>query len=1029
MNTSLRPGGRGLDVCFAGSTITLVMLATVWVAPASAQTGPAVCSAERAQALVPSDPARCAKMAAAVRDPSALPLDEYETLLGDFLRAFCHRDEAAGWERDKGVRDVGPFIATLSGGAWSGKPYGTHEPVVIWYSPEMIEWMDRFRPPEEADAPEHEDPVPDGAIMIKEMFPAPAATCDHIDPLHLLPTSGAAVMVRDRDASVDGWFWGWFGWSGWDPDWPAGPTNRYPYMGFGQYCVNCHASARDNLTFASLRNVEGQPGEPLVFLSQHFFDSGDPDGHHRLVTLPTDDAPRLGEPLYRYNDSFVTQVPATSLPRPTWESVSRMPSETYDNVWVRADGPTAADTFITSDQCIGCHDAGGTGLQFDMTAPNPHGDNLLNLSPYATWRTSPMGLGGRDPIFYAQLASETDTFHPDLAPQVQDVCLGCHGVLGQRQFAIDGAGTDTVACEDLEDPASRHRCFLRAYANIKPFPADQDPHDLARYGALARDGISCTACHRMLVGDGDGPAIDRPENRGVAARQAFLNPDNEGFARSFTGSFLVGPPDELLGPFEDPKPKPMEHSLGIAPVHDEKIRASELCGSCHTVHLPVLRDGEVLEYTYEQTTYPEWAFSDFRTGTTANGGKLPAGPGATPESCQQCHMPSQDDNGVPFKSKIAGIQEYSNFPQAEYNLEPEDIDLEVREGFARHTLVGLNVFFINMAQQFPDVLGIRTQDPMLVSRGLDPLLLTEQAMLDQASNDTATVTVEPPKWRGSTIHVTVAIESMVGHKFPSGVGFRRAFLTFEVADATGRVLWASGRTSDAGVIVDQNGDPVAGELWWKDDCSARKTPGQVIHQPHYQKITAQDQVQIYQELVTAPADVADPNCGHDAVPGGRLTTSFLSICGHVKDNRILPRGFLGYDDRVAISRALGAGPDLAEDTSPHAVGDDPEYRTGGGDRIEYEIDLSEVDGTPATVRATLNYQAIPPFYLQDRFCTSKSADTQRLYFLAGHLNLEGTAAEGWKLEVTDSGSVSVPAREAYAEDAPASPRRRAETPR
>ena len=42
-------------------------------------------------------------------------------------------------------------------------------------------------------------------------------------------------------------------------------------MGFGQYCTNCHASAKDNSTFASLKNIKGEPGEPLVFLSQNFF--------------------------------------------------------------------------------------------------------------------------------------------------------------------------------------------------------------------------------------------------------------------------------------------------------------------------------------------------------------------------------------------------------------------------------------------------------------------------------------------------------------------------------------------------------------------------------------------------------------------------------------------------------------------------------------------------------------------------------------------------------------------------------------
>ena len=56
----------------------------------------------------------------------------------------------------------------------------------------------------------------------------------------------------------------------------------------------------------------------------------------------------------------------------------------------------------------------------------------------------------------------------------------------------------------------------------------------------------------------------------------------------------------------------------------------------------------------------------------------------------------------------------------------------------------------------------------------------------------------------------------------------------------------------------------------------------------------------------------------------------------------------------------------------------------------------------ASIRATLFYQAIPPFYLQDRFCTATGDDTQRLQFLAGHLNLDGTQAQHWKLMITDA---------------------------
>lgn len=954
--------------------------------PAAAQSS---CSAEQPSALLPQDPALCARLAPVIRRPSGLSLEKYEEALGSFLRSFCHRDASAGWKRDKRVRDTGPFTATLQDGQWTGTYHGTHAPVVVWYSPEMLSWMRANRPVEESSAPATIASVPDGAVIVKEMFPAPAGACAGVDPVRLLPTSGAAVMVRDRAGSQDGWFWGWFGWSGWNPDYPTDSTNRYPYMGFGQYCVNCHASAQDNHTFSSLRNVEGEPGEPLVFLSQHFFNPKPVASHHRLVSLPTDDAPRLGQPHYLYNRGFTDAVPAGRLPRPTWETVSRLPSETYDNVWVKAGPVTAASQFVTSSQCLGCHDAGGTGLQFDMTAPNPHGGNLLNFSPYATWKTSPMGLGGRDPVFYAQLASETETFHPGASPVVQDVCLGCHGIAGQRQYKID----------DPADCKSSH--FLREYTRAVPFPEDDR---LAPYGALARDGINCTACHRMLPGEGpESPAISQPQNRCVKERQDFLNPENKGFAKTFTGSFLVGPPDELIGPFADPRTRPMEQAFALKPVQALSIRSSEVCGSCHTVHLPVMSGGKVIGHTYEQTTYPEWAFSAYRTGETPQG-KLPKEAGPLAESCQSCHMPSKDADGKPYRSKIAGIQEHGNFPQTEYALGAKDLDLPVREGFARHTLVGLNVFFVKMAQQFPDVLGIRTQDPMLVGKGLDPLLLTEQAMLDQASNSTARIAVSSVERREGKLAATVRIDNEVGHKLPSGVGFRRAFVELSVLDGNGNVLWASGRTNGAGVIVDESGRPVAGELWWKDDCSARLHPDELVFQPHYEVIRRQDQAQIYQELVTAPSG-KNPECGLKAKARPPLTTSFLSICGRAKDNRILPQGFLPLADRTEIALALGARAELAEDVEPHGVGRDPDYRGGGGDSLVYEVDLAGLAGAPVAVQAKLYYQATPPFYLQDRFCTSRSEDTQRLYFLAGHLNLEGTAAKDWKLEVVSTGPV------------------------
>ncbi|HTW69099.1 MAG TPA: cytochrome P460 family protein [Acetobacteraceae bacterium] len=964
-----------------------------------------LCADEQSEPQVPKDLALCAKLDPIVRKPGALPLDQYETALNTYVSAMCHRNTAAGWQMDKTVRDTGPFIATLSGGAWSGSYNGTHAPVLIWYSPEMMAWLHANRPSDPAKTPAHLAPIPDGAMMVKEMYsPPPASACRIPDLLRLRPnTQGMAVMVRDSAAAVDGWFWAAVGWKGWTPDWPPPASNSLALAGFGQYCLNCHASAADNQTFASLSNIKGEPGTFLNFLSEDFFQQQSSQIVTRFSHVLVHQRQR------REAEAKVVQLPGiASLAflralRPPFAAVLSapaaldLPSQSYDHTWIPGGGPNPHSAFVTSDQCVGCHTAGGTGLQYEMTTPSADG-TVLNLSPYGTWRTSPMGLAGRDPIFFAQLASETQTFHAALSPKVQDTCLGCHGILGQRQAAIDSP--PTAPCPD----------FLRATLNAVPYPDNNPTAPLAPFGALGRDGVSCMSCHHMVLGKAETAKYqDAPQNRCVAQRQDFLNPENVGFARTFTGSFFVGATDRLAGPFKDPKQVPMQHALGITPEDGATvIKSAELCGTCHTVHLPVLRDAQTLGYSYEQTTYPEWAFSAYRTGDTPDG-KLPSGAGTLAESCQGCHMQTTDSTGKPFRSKIASIQENSTFPQVDNGLPAKDIDLPVRDGFARHTLVGLNVFLIDMAQQFSEMLGIAVQDPMLGSMGVPPLDLTKQAMFQQAANSTATVGVSAVQVTNGTLSATVTVTNKSGHKFPSGVGFRRAFIDFRVLDADGNVLWESGRTDRAGVIVDQHGQPVAGELWWKPDCSGLINPDSNPHQPHYEVISHQDEAQIYQELVTAPPVTGVAQCGPMAKPTGRLTTSFLSICAKLKDNRLLPKGFLPLAQRIAIAKALGAGADMAEDTNAVGVDGDPDYGNGsGGDTLRYQVSLADVSGKPATVEARLYDQATPPFFLQDRFCTAQGSDRDRLAYIASTLNLSQSPAQDWKLFLVSSGTVAVP---------------------
>lgn len=104
-------------------------------------------------------------------------------------------------------------------------------------------------------------------------------------------------------------------------------------------------------------------------------------------------------------------------------------------------------------------------------------------------------------------------------------------------------------------------------------------------------------------------------------------------------------------------------------------------------------------------------------------------------------------------------------------------------------------------------------------------------------------------------------------------------------DAADKVIWESGRTNLAGVLTDQNSQPIAGELWWKEDCSAPvNSPGNNPHQPHYRTISQQDQVQIFQELVTTPAS-ASAECSRHAEPSddpvrGVWKSLPWSPCGH-----------------------------------------------------------------------------------------------------------------------------------------------------
>ncbi len=153
-------------------------------------------------------------------------------------------------------------------------------------------------------------------------------------------------------------------------------------------------------------------------------------------------------------------------------------------------------------------------------------------------------------------------------------------------------------------------------------------------------------------------------------------------------------------------------------------------------------------------------------------------------------------------------------------------------------------------------------------------------------------------------------------------------------------------------------------------------------------------------------------------PEGEFTTSFLGRLEEVKDNRLLPSGWTEAGP-PGFKPFYSADADISEKaldaTRPHGEArQDADFVDGtGSDIITYRVDLPPqvqehlAAGLSVSVTASLYYQAIPPFYLQQRFSTASGDNAKRLHYLTSHLNLADTNIENWKLLI-QSASATLP---------------------
>lgn len=469
--------------------------------------------------------------------------------------------------------------------------------------------------------------------------------------------------------------------------------------------------------------------------------------------------------------------------------------------------PAAADTerFADAARCAQCHTASDVALR-DAAG--------RDVSPVARWRPSMMALAARDPLYLAVWSADrADAADP---AAVDAVCTRCHAPAGSEE--ADEAG-GSLGFDDVV--AGGH-------------PA----------AVLAREGVTCTACHQI-------------EAAGLGSEAAL------------SGGFQIGFGRTLWGPIAAPVSGPMGMFVRYTPAYSPHLLDSALCGSCHVVLVPQPGGGELVE----QATFLEWRSSN-----------LTSNPATT---CQGCHVPTTDEDGAAIVTRIA------RFPDT----------LSPRPRLGRHDLVGGNAWLLRRLAGALPWLGAD-----LDAGELEAAAVRTETFLARS----AALTIARAERTGGDLQIDVVVENQTGHKLPTGYPTRRVWIEL-VVRAGDAVVFQSGGFDGRGALV-------------------AATDGV---QPHRDRITSADQVQIYEAVF---------------VDGqGRPTSRALAARNIIKDNRVLPSGWAPSPADALRVAVIG-------------VSQDPSL-AAGRDTVTY--DVAGVPGGALTVEARLWYAPITPAVLDE----------------------------------------------------------------
>lgn len=461
-----------------------------------------------------------------------------------------------------------------------------------------------------------------------------------------------------------------------------------------------------------------------------------------------------------------------------------------------------------------------------------------------------------------------------------DVCFACHtGVItpSGRDLSFGNQWRTTMMANSARDPYWM--------AGVRREITDHPSHQ-----AAIED--ECSACHMPMArylaktAGGQGAVFANLPVGQAAAAHAPLAADGVsctlchqmsaaglGQRSTFTAGFGIDAPATgaaplIHGPFDVDagRRRIMHSSSGYTPAKAAHLSEAGVCASCHTLFTASLGpNGEVVGELPEQVPYLEWEHSAY----------------AGVQSCQACHMPAEAEPVA--VTPVLG---------------------DPRPAVSAHTFLGGNTLMMRIFNRYRNELGVAA-----LPEELDAAARRTEAHL---AAESATIAVTATRADNGCLVADVEVVNRAGHKLPTAYPSRRAWLHVAVRDRSGAIVFESGAVSPDGRIAGNDNDADAARF-----------------EPHYDEITAGDQVQVYEPILGDPA--------------GAVTTGLLTAVSYLKDNRLLPRGF---DKRTA-----------PKDVAVHGAASADDDFAGGGDRIRYAMDLSGATG-PFTVSVRLYYQSI-----------------------------------------------------------------------